>query len=197
MNPLHFRFKILISIVVISCTAMLFSCENEIEDINSLYDFTNNPVDIAKEVEIAYSDSGKIRMLLKSPIMEKYDGEDPYTEMPKGVKVFFYDSVKTINSYLTANYAINREKSQIMEAKNDVVVINAKGERLNTEHLIWEQRTHLIHTNKGVKITTTDEVIFGKGLKSDETFDNWEILNVTGSFTITQDEDEDENKNEE
>ncbi|MBC8146685.1 MAG: LPS export ABC transporter periplasmic protein LptC, partial [Bacteroidetes bacterium] len=125
MITFHFRYKILISIFVIACTAILFSCKNDIQDVNSLFDFDKRPVDVAKEVEIAYSDSGEIKMLLKSPIMEKYEGDDPYTEMPKGVKVFFYDSLKTINSYLTANYAINHEKSKIMEAKNDVVVINA------------------------------------------------------------------------
>lgn len=190
MITFHFRYKILISIFVIACTAILFSCKNDIQDVNSLFDFDKRPVDVAKEVEIAYSDSGEIKMLLKSPIMEKYEGDDPYTEMPKGVKVFFYDSLKTINSYLTANYAINHEKSKIMEAKNDVVVINAKGQRLNTENLIWDQKTHLIYTNKSVKITTADEVIFGKGLKSDETFDNWEIVNVTGSFLISQDDEE-------
>ena len=184
MKTFHFRNNIIKSIVVIICTAMLFSCENDIKDINSLSDFENNPVDIAKEVEIAYSDSGKIKMLLTSPIMKKYESDDPYTEMPEGVKVFFYDTAKTIDSYLTANYAINREKSRIMEAKNDVVVINTRGERLNTEHLIWDQKKRTIYTNESVKITTADEVLFGDGLKSDETFDNWEILNPNGELTI-------------
>ncbi len=48
-------------------------------------------------------------------------------EMAKGVKVEFYNDSQTVNSYLTANYAINKKHEQIMEAKNDVVVVNISG----------------------------------------------------------------------
>jgi len=46
-----------------------------------------------------------------------------------------------VESELRSNYAISYENSDIMEAKENVVVVNKKGETLNTEHLIWEKKT--------------------------------------------------------
>ncbi len=168
---------------------MLFACETDIQKIKSLTEFESLPVNIANDIEIVYSDSGKVKMLLKSPLLEEYEGENPYREMPEGVKVFFYDSIMSVDSYLSSKYAITYDKTKIMEAKNDVVVINRKGEKLNTEHLIWNQPKKLIYSKKFVKITTADEVIFGEGFESSETFDNWTITKVTGSFYINEDEE--------
>ena len=75
-----------------------------------------------------------------------------------------------------------------MEAYKDVVVINnEKNEKLNTEHLIWDQSKKMIFSNVAIKITTKDEVIFGDGLESDETFDKYEIINPTGVFHVSDD----------
>jgi LPS export ABC transporter protein LptC len=121
---------------------------------------------------------------MTAPVMEEFGGINPYEEMPKGVKVEFYDDQKTVNSSLTSNYAINRKREQIMEAKNDVVVVNVKGERLNTEHLIWDGKKRRIRTEAFVTITTKDQVITGTGLESDELFQEYEIKNISGIITL-------------
>ena len=41
-----------------------------------------------------------------------------------------------------------------MEAKNTVKVKNVNGDLLETEHLIWNEKTEMIYTEEFVKITT-------------------------------------------
>ncbi|HRG51298.1 MAG TPA: LPS export ABC transporter periplasmic protein LptC, partial [Bacteroidia bacterium] len=71
-----------------------------------------------------------------------------------------------------------------MEAKRNVVVINVKGEKLNTEHLIWDAVTKKIYTKEFVKITTKDEVLLGEGLTADQDFSKYTILHPTGTIAI-------------
>jgi LPS export ABC transporter protein LptC len=56
--------------------------------------------------------------------------------------------------------------NKILEAKNDVVVINENGEKLNTEQLFWDQKEQKITSNTFVKITRKTEIIMGDGLES-------------------------------
>lgn len=121
--------------------------------------------------------------------MEEYEGEESYMEMIKGIEVLFYDSLQKVTTTLTSNYAINRLDKNIMEAKNDVVVVNEKGERLNTEHLIWRQDSAKIYTNEFVKITTADEILMGEGLVANEDFTKYKILKIKGIINIKEEND--------
>ena len=125
-------------------------------------------------------------MVLKSPLLNKYAENDmpSYIEMPKGVEVYFYDSLNKVKSLLTANYAIDYENKKLMEAENNVVVVNEKGEKLNTEHLTWDQNKKIITSDKFVRITTKDEVLFGDGLDADEGFNKWVIKKPKGILNI-------------
>ena len=142
------------------------------------------PVESAKDVETIYSDSAQIAVIVKAPQLDRYEGEKSYVEMPKGVSVYFYDSLMHVKSKLTANYAINYEKDKLMEAKNNVIVVNEKGEQLNTEHLVWDQKKAIIYSDKFVKINTGKEILLGEGMEADERFDKWKIKRPTGTINI-------------
>ena len=64
------------------------------------------------------------------------------------------------------------------------MVVNKKGETLNTEHLIWEEKTEKIHTDEFVKITTEDEVIFGHGFESNQDFSKYRIKKIKGTIDL-------------
>ncbi|MEZ5084496.1 MAG: LPS export ABC transporter periplasmic protein LptC [Bacteroidales bacterium] len=176
-------------ILVIIASAVLCSCENDIETINSLNYQDSLPAEFAKDIEVFYSDSGKIQAYLESPFMTNVQGEEPYMEFPQGFKVIFYDSIMQKKSVITAKYGISYEKTEIMEAKNNVVVMNLdKQEKLETEHLIWDQKKGIIYSDVFIKITSPDEVIFGDGLTSDQDFSRYEIKNPSGEFKIYPDD---------
>ena len=181
------------SIVAISVASMLFSCrQNKLEDVNALSTKKNIPVIAAKEVKVLYSEEAAIKVKVESPVMNQYiDGEERYIEMPEGVTVLFYDSTDKVSSRLKANYAIDYETQNRMEAKNDVVVVNEKNEQLNTEHLIWDKKEQKIFSDVFVKISRPDKVFFGEGMESDERFENWKLKKVKGTFSVDADKSSD------
>lgn len=182
-NKLFYKF-IAKSITILLWIVMLFSCQTDLETISLITKVDESPIESAFDVKIIYSEYANVKMILESPKMDKYEGEKQYLEMPKGVNVLFFDSLGNESSSLKANYAINYEDDNIMEAHNDVVVVNEKKERLNTEFLVWDKEQAIIYTDKFVKITTGDEVLFGDGFESDERFEQWVIKKPRGVFSV-------------
>jgi LPS export ABC transporter protein LptC len=162
------------------------ACENDIEEVNLITSFKKIPTESGKNVLIVYSDSARIKMKLKAAQLDHYDGENAYVEFPKGINVFFYNDKNKLESNLKANYAIRYEKSNMMEAKNNVIVINDKGEKLNTEHLYWDEKKELIYSDVFVKITTKDEIIMGEGLESNQNFSKYKFKKIKGTISVKQ-----------
>lgn len=175
-------------------TVMFFftSCENDMAKVNSVTaaDQKNLPIETSTNAEFLYSDSAQVRSSLKTPQIDHYLGKKPYYEMPKGMTIVFYDGNKKEQTKLSANYGIGYDnanhdnKMNIMEAKGNVIVVNEKGEMLNSEHLTWNPATKKIYTDEFVKITTKDEVIWGDGLESNEDFSEYEIKHVKGQIAV-------------
>lgn len=146
------------------------------------------PVESGKDVKIIFSDSARVKAKLFASQMDRYikEDNDSYLELPKGVVLDFYDKNMKTTSSLTANYAIRYEKEKRMEAKNNVVVVNEKGEKLNTEHLIWDEVSKNIYSEAFVRITTGDEIIYGDGFESNEDFSRYKIKNIKGTINLNE-----------
>jgi LPS export ABC transporter protein LptC len=167
-----------------SFLVLLWACENDIKVINNISG-KNDTVETGKDIETLYSDSGVVTVKVLAKRLYRFEGENPHIEMTK-VRVNFYNSIGQVKSYLTANYAISYTNTKLMEAKNNVVVVNEKGEVLNTEHLVWDQNKAKIYSDKFVTINTGKELLYGTGLDANERFDHWVILHPKGSFTVKE-----------
>lgn len=176
-------------IPVLFAFGILCSCENNVTEIESLTNQEEVPVTKGRNVEWIYSEKANVKIKITTPLMEEYGEENKYIEMTEGIKVLFYDSLLHVASTLTSNYAIHRVSKRIMEAKDDVVVVNDKGEILNTEHLIWLEDSSKIYTKEFVKITTEDEIIMGEGMEANQDFTKWKIHNITGTINIKEESD--------
>lgn len=163
-----------------------FSCENDVVEVAKFDSMAQVPSQQGKNVEILYSKDGQIEFKLNAPILNRYSLDSAYNEMPEGVAIEIYDSVGNINTSLTANYAIDKDFEQIMIAKGDVVVVNAEGEKLNTEELVWNQKTNKITSDVFVKITTGDQIIMGDGLESNQDFSRYKIMKIRGIINIDE-----------
>lgn len=166
---------------------LLCSCENDIEKIKVITSQKKIPVESGKDIEILYSDSAILQVKIITPQLDRYISKDSYIELPKGLRVFFFDDSLRIESELTAGYAIRYERKKIMEARNNVEVINVKGERLNTEHLIWDEQKAKIYSNEFVKITTSSQIIYGNGFESNQNFTKYKIFKIKGIININKD----------
>lgn len=89
---------------------MLFSCKNNMSEVSALMSADSIPDLTAKNFEFLRSTSGRIVAKLQSPVMQQYDGDDPYVVFPEGFKVEFYDEFMVVESVITADYGINYVK---------------------------------------------------------------------------------------
>lgn len=164
------------------------ACENDLEKVKLVTGRERLPVEVSTGMTILYSDSALVKVRITAPEIHRFDSDSPYTELPKGVKVEFFGPDLTITSTLTSRYAVRKDREQITEARNDVVFINLKGEKLNTEYLVWDEQKARIFSNEFVKITTPDKIIYGDGFEADQSFTNYKIYKIKGTITIDADE---------
>lgn len=169
-----------------ACVFILPSCENDEKEVALVTKKEIFPVETAQKVEVLYSDSAIVKVKLTAPEMNRFEGVKPYIEMPKGVDLKFYDDTLQAISTLRANYAISREREDIMEARGNVVIVNQKGEKLNSEHLIWNKKTHKIYSDVFARITTKNEIIYGNGFEANEDFSTYKINQVKGIININK-----------
>ena len=164
---------------------LLNACENSLEEVEIVSDQFKVAVETIKDVQMLYSDEGKVKIKLTAPLSLRHKTQDPYLEFPEGLTLEFFSDSLTIQSKLTAKYGIRYEKKQRTEVRDQVVWDNQeKKETLETEELIWDERQKKIFSNKFVKITTTNESIYGKGFETNQSFTNYKIRQITGTVRI-------------
>jgi LPS export ABC transporter protein LptC len=167
---------------------LITACGNDFETVNAITMKKTGPSMSAKNIEVLFSNSGRIEAKLTSVLLDKYDGQNPYLEFPHGFNVIIYDSVGRVESTITGNYGKQNEISRIMEAKGNVIVRNEmKNQQINTEKLIWDENRRLIFSDVKVKVTTADKILYADGLKANESFTWYEFENPRGQMTVKKD----------
>lgn len=144
----------------------------------------NVNIETGKDVDIHYSDNGVTRIKAFGRTVTRYTTQKPYLEFSDGVTLDFYNSAGEVESKLTARYATVVENSNEMTARDSVVVVNEKGERLDTDELIWDEQKKIIYSNTFVKITTADEIILGKGMTANQNFTDYVVKNISGTIKV-------------
>jgi LPS export ABC transporter protein LptC len=162
----------------------LSSCKGDLSRLKLITSRANVNIEKGKDVEIDYSDKGVVRIKATAPTATRFNREKPYLEFSDGIKILFYNDAHEVESTLTAKYATAYENSHAMTARDSVVVINNKGEILNTDELIWDEDKKIIYSNSFVKITTTDEIIYGNGMTANENFTDYVIKHITGTIKV-------------
>ena len=96
-----FKKYILSFFLLIIVVSMVLGCENNFKEVqkNDYSEFV--PSGDADNVNLKYTDSGKIKSILISPKMYDYaNAEFAFTEFPKGVDVTIYDNKgKKVKNY--------------------------------------------------------------------------------------------------
>lgn len=156
----------------------ILACTNDKKEITSVTSTLDMSAETATEVVMLYSDSAQVKVRIKSPIMKRYhlDGE-AYDEFPEGLLVEFLTTNKKVNSWLTADYAIRKEKEKKIFVEKNVVLYNKKNDKLETEELVWDEGLEEIYTSRPVRISqpSIGDTSFGYGFRADQEFTRFEI----------------------
>lgn len=167
---------------------LLFSCSKSPDNRPIIMQKANTPSMSARNIEILFSDSGKIQAKITSPLLNRYNGDHPYLEFPEGFRVLMYDSIQRISSTISGDRGIRRENERIMEAWGNVIIRNIpKQEELTTGHLVWDEPRRKIWSDTNVAIRRPDQVIYGSSLESDDTFNRYTITEMSGEMMVHRD----------
>ncbi len=166
------------------------SCTNDLRDVMALPKTQLSPNQVGDTVTMLYTDSAKLKIMVAANRMLVFTDNvsEPFTILPKGVFVTFFDENEKVSATLKANYGVRYENSKRMEVKYAVEVINAEGTKLETERLVWDENSKRIYTDAFVRITTATEIIMGKGMESNQDFSKYELKQVTGQIQLKNDE---------
>jgi LPS export ABC transporter protein LptC len=177
-------------IVLLFFSGLLFACEPASQHVNEVFTQDDIAVEVGHDVEILYSDSAVVRVRVLGPLLHNYvDRNDPRQDFPKGIKVEFLNPDTKIQSVLTAKTATRQQEKGIIIARDSVIMTTVLQEKLETEELIWDEKTSKIHTDKFVKVTKPGEVMYGFGLEANQDFTYWKILVPKGRIKVAQAKD--------
>ena len=175
-------------IFVFFSLAIVSACQTNPKQIRELSMETTQPEASSEDINWLYTKNGKASYQLLAPEMLRYDSEETYTEFPKGLELYSFEQEGPKDAYLKADYAIQKIKSQTFEAEGNVLLQNAKGEKLETEQLTWDEAEERIYTDKFVKITKQDQVIMGEGFESDIYFSHYTLKKSRGIINLPEQE---------
>ncbi|MCB0851771.1 MAG: LPS export ABC transporter periplasmic protein LptC, partial [Bacteroidetes bacterium] len=127
--------------------------------------------------------------LIAGHVVEKETGEENNKEtihfLDQGVEVYFLNAYGQTTSQISSQSGEYNRKAGLAELKGSVVLINQKGEKLETEQLFWDEKKDSVFTNKFVRIETPDRIITGqKGLRANTEFTAWTIIQSQGEVEV-------------
>lgn len=184
----HLKINKLLSIVEIFLAMLFVSCSNNIKEVRDFLADKNLPVAVAKDIDLIYTDSAKVKTKLTAPLLYDYSNRkaQPYKEFPKGLKLITFQ--KNGDSILIkANYGKSYTLTNISEIIGNVEIINYKAKtKLNTEQLYWDQNLHYFFTEKKVRIISEKDTTFGIGFEANEDLSKAIIKNTSGTLYINE-----------
>ena len=138
------------------------------------------------DLTVLNSVNGNLSYRFETPLLERYElAGEPYMEFRKGIKVAsFNDSTHVQESDLVADYAKYLESQQLWEARGNVVATNAKGQRLETEQLFWDEKADRIYSNVESTMYDGEDISVGDGFETDSKFEDYRIRNPRGHVTV-------------
>jgi len=163
--------------------AMLFlGCESNFKEVQKINFSEFVPSGETDDINLKYTDSGLIKLILKSPKMLDFSDVDfPFSEFPKGIEVTLYDN-KAQKTIVRANYAVSFKETNIIDLQGKVKITSEKGQILETEQLYYDQKNEWFFTEKKFKFTDPKGVSNGQGIDFSRDFKVVNSQRIAGEF---------------
>lgn len=170
---------------------MLFSCQGNLEEIRALDLEGNSPQAVARELDLKYTDSGRLVANLRSPRMLDFSNKKfPYREFPDGLEVEFYDE-ENQKSTVRADYGVVYEETGLIDLQGEVVIFTSDSTRLEASQLYWDQNLGWVFTDKPNKIRFPNGALNeGQGFDANQNFGNFRSRINVGVQIIEDKDDE-------
>lgn len=176
---------ILKCIVTTLVVTMFFSCKDNFKEVQQIGVLQNEPIGVAQNINLKYTDSGIVKANLISPKMKDYSNREfAFQEFPDGIKLLLYDKGK--KSTILSDYAISYAKNDLIDLQRNVIIVTQQNDSIFANQLYYDQKNEQIFTDEAFRMKSPTKIIEGKGFNSDKDFKNFEALEVTGIIYLDE-----------
>lgn len=169
--------------------ALVSGCSNDLDRVAAVELPAEAPDRTTSDAEYFYSDSGQLTNRLRVGRISEFTAKERRrTELSEGLELTFFDRAGKEGSVLTARNGTILPNEKRMIVRDQVIFVNAKGERLETELLIWSQDSARVYTDRPVRIARGQDIIHGVGLEANEDFSRYTIRRITGELYVAPDD---------
>ena len=187
MQPLRYKFlKKGFSVLAVT---LFFSCDDGSSILKQINQFNENPVGIAYDIRMTYTDSAKVKAILTAPINLDYTHLSfKYSEFPEGLKIIFYNDNNEENT-VVADYGILYNQTRIVDLQGNVVLLSNSGSRLETSQMYWDSEKEWLFTEQPFTFKSENEDMAATRLDTNKEFSKFQTGKLTGTILVEEQKD--------
>lgn len=183
------KFKLINKTLVIIAITTFFSCDDSSTLLKQINTFNENPVGIAYNINMTYTDSASIKARLEAPVHLDFSHLSfKYSEFPDGLKVIFYNEQNQENT-VYADYGILYNQTKIVDLQGNVVLLSYDGSRLETDQMYWDAEMEWLFTEEPFLFQNNDYNLAANRLDTNKEFSKFQTGKLSGTIAVEEKKD--------
>ena len=184
-----YQIKILKNVFSVFAVILHFSCDDGSSTLKQINQFNENPVGIAYDIHMTYTDSAEVKAILTAPLNLDYTHLSfKYSEFPEGLKIIFYNDNNEENT-VVADYGILYNQTKIVDLQGNVVLLSDDGSRLETSQMYWDSEKEWLFTEQPFTFKNINYDMAAIRLDTNREFSKFQTGNLTGTMLVKEQKD--------
>lgn len=184
-----YQLKILKNRVSAFAVILFFSCDDGSSTLKQINQFNENPVGIAYDIHMTYTDSAEVKAILTAPLNLDYTHLSfKFSEFPEGLKIIFYNNNNEENT-VVADYGILYNQTKIVDLQGNVVLLSDDGSRLETSQMYWDSEKEWLFTEQPFTFKNINYDMAAIRLDTNKEFSKFQTGNLTGTMSVKEQKD--------
>ena len=184
-----YQLKILKNVFSAFAVMLFFSCDDGSSTLKQINQFNENPVGIAYDIHMTYTDSAEVKAILTAPLNLDYTHLSfKYSEFPEGLKIIFYNNNNEENT-VVADYGILYNQTKIVDLQGNVVLLSDDGSRLETSQMYWDSEKEWLFTEQPFTFKNINYDMAAIRLDTNKEFSKFQTGNLTGTMLVKEQKD--------
>ena len=184
-----YQLKILKNVFSAFAVILFFSCDDGSSTLKQINQFNENPVGIAYDIHMTYTDSAEVKAILTAPLNLDYTHLSfKYSEFPEGLKIIFYNNNNEENT-VVADYGILYNQTKIVDLQGNVVLLSDDGSRLETSQMYWDSEKEWLFTEQPFTFKNINYDMAAIRLDTNKEFSKFQTGNLTGTMLVKEQKD--------
>ena len=182
-------FKVLKKVFSAFIVGFTFSCDDGDSTLKQINQYNDNPVGIAYDIRMTYTDSAVVKAILTAPINLDFTHLSfKYSEFPEGLKIIFYNNKNEENT-IVADYGILYNQTKIVDLQGNVLLLSHDGSRLETDQMYWDSEKEWLFTEQPFTFKNVNYDIAAVRLDTNKEFTKFKSGKLTGTMVVEEQQD--------